>query len=166
MRAYLTLHIHCTSTQIWEAEEKKAQDEKQQEELRQQYLKEQEIYRSKELLGKANPLDFMYEPPPGFVKDEEGRSECEGKLELKFDWQKPGRTAPREEYVYTCTCIYMHVHFCTCICIHTFTRMCMQSTVQVYEFIMRTVHVYVRAMYKYSIFIMHQCAFRSAHALM
>jgi hypothetical protein len=61
-------------------------------------LKEQEIYRSKELLGKANPLDFMYEPPPGFVKDEESRNECEGKLELKFDWQKPGRTAPREEF--------------------------------------------------------------------
>jgi hypothetical protein len=83
---------------IWEAEQKKAQEQKQQDELRQQYLKEQEIYRSKELLGKANPLDFMYEPPPGFVKDEESRNECEGKLELKFDWQKPGRTAPREEF--------------------------------------------------------------------
>ena len=84
---------------IWEAEQKKAQEEKQQEELRQQYLKEQEIYRSKELLGKANPLDFMYDPPPGFVKDEETDNNKEGgeKLELKFDWQKPGRVAPREE---------------------------------------------------------------------
>lgn len=83
---------------IWEAEQRKAQEEKQQEELRQQYLKEQEIYRSKELLGKANPLDFMYDPPPGFVKDEEEDKEGEGKLELKFEWQKPGRSAPREEF--------------------------------------------------------------------
>ena len=83
---------------IWEAEQKKAQEEKRQEELRQQYLKEQEIYRSKELLGKANPLNFMYEPPPGFAKDEkEGKGGEEGKLELKFDWQKPGKMAPREE---------------------------------------------------------------------
>ena len=88
----------CGHLQIWEAEQKKAQEDKRQEELRAQYLKEQEIYRSKELLGKANPLDFMYEPPPGFVKDEESKKEHEGgKLELKFDWQKPGRTAPREE---------------------------------------------------------------------
>ena len=84
---------------IWEAEEKKAQEEKKQEELRAQYLKEQEIYRSKELLGKANPLDFMYEPPPGYVKDEEADAKVEeGKLELKFEWQKPGRSAPREEF--------------------------------------------------------------------
>ena len=83
---------------IWEAEQKKAQEEKQQEELRQQYLKEQEIYRSKELLGKANPLDFMYDPPPGFVKDGEEEEEGKGKLELKFEWQKPGRSAPREEF--------------------------------------------------------------------
>ena len=83
---------------IWEAEQKKAQEEKQQEELRQQYMKEQEIYRSKELLGKANPLDFMYDPPPGYAKDEEaGGKESGDKLELKFDWQKPGRSAPREE---------------------------------------------------------------------
>ena len=84
---------------IWEAEQKKAQEEKKQDELRAQYLKEQEIYRSKELLGKANPLDFMYDPPPGYVKEEEedGKVE-EGKMELKFDWQKPGRSAPREEF--------------------------------------------------------------------
>lgn len=83
---------------IWEAEQKKAQEEKQQEELREQYLKEQEIYQSKELLGKANPLDFMYDPPPGFIKDEETENkEGDEKLELKFDWQKPGRAAPREE---------------------------------------------------------------------
>ena len=83
---------------IWEAELKKAQEEKKQDELRAQYLKEQEIYRSKELLGKANPLDFMYDPPPGYVKDEEVDAKAEeGKLELKFEWQKPGRSAPREE---------------------------------------------------------------------
>ena len=85
---------------IWEAEEKKSQEDKKQEELRAQYLKEQEIYHSKELLGKANPLDFMYDPPPGYVKDEEADSSKaeEGKLELKFEWQKPGRSAPREEF--------------------------------------------------------------------
>ena len=89
---------YTNQKRIWEAEQKKTQEEKQQEELRQQYLKEQEIYKSKELLGKANPLDFMYDPPPGFVKDEEDTEEGEGKLELKFDWQKPGRSAPREEF--------------------------------------------------------------------
>ena len=89
---------HTNQKRIWEAEMKKEQEEKKQKELRAQYLKEQEIYRSKELLGKANPLDFMYDPPPGYVKDEEAEAKAqEGKLELKFDWQKPGRTAPREE---------------------------------------------------------------------
>ena len=91
------MYVYMLS-QIWEAEQRKEQEEKRQEELRQQYLKEQEIYRSKELLGKANPLNFMYEPPPGFVKDEDGKGESrEDKLELKFNWQKPGKAAPREE---------------------------------------------------------------------
>ena len=85
-------------------------------------MKEQEIYRSKELLGKANPLDFMYEPPPGFVKDEESRNECEGKLELKFDWQKPGRTAPREEYV------HVHIH----ICMHMYMYMYVYMSMTLY----------------------------------
>ena len=91
-------------------------------------MKEQEIYRSKELLGKANPLDFMYEPPPGFVKDEESRNECEGKLELKFDWQKPGRTAPREEYVHVHVHMYMYAH----LCVHEHEHCtCLLSTVRV-----------------------------------
>ena len=90
---------YTNQKRIWEAEQKKAQEEKKQDELRAQYLKEQEIYRSKELLGKANPLDFMYDPPPGYVKDEEADDKAEeGKLELKFEWQKPGRAAPREEF--------------------------------------------------------------------
>ena len=60
-------------------------EEKRQEELRLQYLKEQEAYKAKqltyvhvlgigyislnrELIGQANPMGFMYEPPPSFAK--------------------------------------------------------------------------------------------------
>ena len=56
-------HIHL---EIWEGEQEKAKEEKRQKELSAQYLKEQEVYCSKELLGRANALNFMYEPPPGF----------------------------------------------------------------------------------------------------
>lgn len=75
-------------------------------------------------MGKANPLNFMYEPPPGFQKGTvlhyrpcsmlllslscflqdkdkaggDGDGEKEGEPRLKFDWQKTGRTAPREDY--------------------------------------------------------------------
>ena len=79
---------------MYEAEQRQKQEERRQEELRQQYIKEQEIYKSKwgriwgrgtvrylihgdvcfllfrELIGKANPLNFMYEPPPGLEKGE------------------------------------------------------------------------------------------------
>ena len=61
----------CGHLQIWEGEQKKAQEEKRQEELRAQYLKEQEIYLSKEVVGKGNEVKWMYEPPPGFVKEKE-----------------------------------------------------------------------------------------------
>ena len=51
--------------------------------LRPQYVKKQALYRSTELLGKANPLYFMWESPLGCFKDEKSRRECEGQLELK-----------------------------------------------------------------------------------
>ena len=76
--------------EVWEAEENEKAKKKRQEELRVQYLKEQEVQNSKyvhfdvchvtvshdvkyalrELLGRAHPLSFMYEPPPGFKKEE------------------------------------------------------------------------------------------------
>eukprot|EP00731_Ephydatia_muelleri_P007665 Em0004g3a len=70
-----------------------------QEELKQQYLKEQETFKNKELMGKANPLGFMYEPPPGFDKEKDKQRSGDGtEPVLKFEWQKEGRAAPREEH--------------------------------------------------------------------
>ncbi len=37
--------------------------------------------RRRELMGRANPLGFMYEPPPGYVKDEDKQKVC-GALRL------------------------------------------------------------------------------------
>lgn len=56
---------------MYEAEEKAKLETSRQEELRVQYLREQEVYKNKEQMGKANPLGFMYEPPPGFNKEKE-----------------------------------------------------------------------------------------------
>ena len=51
-------------------------------------------------MGKANPLSFMYEPPPGLSKDQDKRKGAEEGEEpqLKFEWQRPDRAAPREDY--------------------------------------------------------------------
>lgn len=83
---------------VYEAKEKEKLEARRQEELRLQYLKEQELYQTKELMGKANPLGFMYEPPPGFSKEDRKREEDEeGEPKLKFDWQKKGKAPPRDE---------------------------------------------------------------------
>ena len=60
----------------------------QEEEMKLQYQKEQEIYKAKlacqstmhnttplsftrELMGKAHPMSFMYDPPPGYKPEED-----------------------------------------------------------------------------------------------
>jgi hypothetical protein len=82
---------------VWEAKEKQKHDQKRQEEMKAQYRKEQEMYHNKELMGKANPMSFMYEPPPGFSKEKEEKDD-QDKEKLKFDWQRSDRAPPREEY--------------------------------------------------------------------
>ena len=57
----------------------------------------------RELLGKANPLSFMYEPPPGFNKDKEGKVVC------------------------VCVCVCM----CVCVCVCARVCMCYKVVVMV-----------------------------------
>jgi hypothetical protein len=88
---------------VWEAKEELKMKEKREEDLRQQYVKEQELYKTRELMGLANPMDFMYEPPPSYVKDnkkdDDDKKESKDKGDgLKFDWQRQDKAPPRESY--------------------------------------------------------------------
>ena len=61
---------------------------------------------------------------------------------------------------YTCTCMYLYTFACTYRYMH--------CIYYVYAHSMHSVltHVYVRAMYKYSLCRIHQCMFGAAHALL
>lgn len=85
---------------VWMAEQKTEAYKKKQEELRVQYEKEQDLYNNKALLWKDSKekltLNFMYEPPPGLVK-EKTKDDLEEKEDTKFEWQRKFN-APREDY--------------------------------------------------------------------
>lgn len=86
---------------VWMAEQKTEAYKKKQEELRIQYEKEQDLFNNKALLCKDGnkdkmTLNFMYEPPPGLVK-EKSKDDNEEKEETKFEWQRKFN-APREDY--------------------------------------------------------------------
>jgi len=85
---------------VWMAEQKTEAYKKKQEELRVQYEKEQDLYNNKALLWKDSKeklsLNFMYDPPPGLVKDKQGE-EDPMEVESKFEWQRKFN-APREDY--------------------------------------------------------------------
>lgn len=111
---------------VWIAEQKAAEDQKRQEELKCQYEKEQDRYNYRKVLGGEDKdkltLSFMYEPPVGVRKEEEGKEEQGEKCKLvwqrkdpqdytrleqrkgeeleknyKFEWQHKFR-APRESF--------------------------------------------------------------------
>ncbi|XKL66523.1 hypothetical protein PGB90_009943 [Kerria lacca] len=84
---------------VWMAEQKTEASKKKEEELRIQYEKEQDLYNNKALLWKDSKdkltLNFMYEPPPGLVKEKSKDDEEEE--QIKFEWQRKFN-APREDY--------------------------------------------------------------------
>jgi len=87
---------------LWQAQKKNEGDLQAQAELRAQYDKEQELYQNKSLLSKESKdkmeMNFMYEPPPGVKKPNEGNGGDEDN-EPRFEWQRTWGSAPKESYL-------------------------------------------------------------------
>ncbi|XP_022801031.1 corepressor interacting with RBPJ 1-like [Stylophora pistillata] len=82
---------------VWMAEQKLLASQQKEKELELQYNKEQERFKNRQAISNderiKSGLDFLYDAPPGFNKDQKVSEEEEG--EVKFEWQ---RGAPREAY--------------------------------------------------------------------
>ncbi|XP_065221348.1 corepressor interacting with RBPJ 1-like [Planococcus citri] len=86
---------------VWMAEQKTKSLKIKEEELKNQYENEQDLYNNKALLWKDSKekltLNFMYEAPPGLVKEETKDDLEEKEGTMKFEWQRKFN-APREDY--------------------------------------------------------------------
>lgn len=82
---------------VWMAEQKLLASQQKEKELELQYNKEQERFKNRQAISNderiKSGLDFLYDAPPGFNKDQKVPEEDEG--DVKFEWQ---RGAPREAY--------------------------------------------------------------------